>query len=242
MPGIYKGPIRVLIPALNEEKSLPLVLDAIFNIKTDKQLDLEVIVADNGSADATSEVAASHGAKVVVELQKGYGAACLKAMQRLEISSGIVVFLDADFSDDPGDLIRLIEPIASDEKDFVLGSRTLGRSEKGALTPQQVFGNRLSTMLIGLFWRHRYSDLGPFRAISYPALLKLNMQDRNFGWTIEMQIRAIKAGLRISEIPVAYRKRIGKSKISGTVKGTFMAGTIIMKTIFRELISRKKYN
>ncbi len=217
--------IGVIIPALNEELSIGHVLDAI-----PAWVD-EVVVADNGSTDKTPGVAEAHGAKVVHELRRGYGSACLKGIAALE-KPGVVVFLDGDFSDHPEEMGQLVDPIVVGETDLVIGSRVLGQREAGALTPQARFGNWLATGLIRLFWGTRYTDLGPFRGIRYSALRRLRMADPDFGWTVEMQIKAAILGIRSREVPVSYRKRIGKSKISGTVRGVVLAGTKILGTIF----------
>jgi len=223
----------VIIPALDEEASIGKVLDAI-----PKERVGEVIVVDNGSKDRTAEVARSKGATVVEEPRRGYGQACLAGLEALaqgstEKKPAIVVFLDADFSDDPTEMTSIIEPIDQDRADMVIGSRALGVSEKGSLTIPQVFGNWLATVLLRLLYGQRFSDLGPFRAIRYSSLLELKMEDQNFGWTVEMQIKAAKRGLRCHEVPVSYRRRIGKSKISGTIKGSISAGSIILWTIYR---------
>lgn len=209
--------VTVIIPALNEEQAIGRVLAEV-----PEWVD-RVIVADNGSSDATAAVARSHGADVVVEPRAGYGSACLAGLAALE-ATDIVVFLDGDYSDHPGEMDALVDPIAAGAADLVIGSRVLGEREAGALTPQQRFGNWLATRLIGLIWGVRYTDLGPFRAISAPALAGLAMADRTYGWTVEMQIKAAVQGLRSLEVPVRYRRRIGVSKISGTIKGTILAG------------------
>ncbi|RME90870.1 MAG: glycosyltransferase family 2 protein [Candidatus Hydrogenedentota bacterium] len=234
--------IAFVIPALNEEKSLPFVLQDL--PKPDKNH--IVIVADNGSTDKTAEIAKKYNAIVVSQPTKGYGIACLTALAELQNhhpDTDVVVFLDGDYSDSPKEWKQLVNPILHQNYDFVLGSRVLGMkqgmTEKGALLPQARFGNLLSTFLIRLFWKERYTDLGPFRAIRYASLQKLNMQDKNFGWTVEMQIRAVKANLKILEIPVSYKKRIGVSKVTGTIKGSVMAGIIILKTIFKELFASR---
>lgn len=223
--------VWVVIPARNEEKSLPLVLRDLPAVG-------RVVVVDNGSRDRTSEAALGAGAVVVREEVAGYGSACLAGMVAIEelVRNGhaaprVIVFLDADFSDHPDLLPRLAKPILAGEADFVLGSRTLGEREPGAMPPQAVWGNRLACFLMWLFWGARFTDLGPFRAIAYASLLRLSMEDRNFGWTVEMQIKALAAGLRVMEIPVPYRRRVGKSKISGTITGTIKAGTKILYTI-----------
>ncbi len=221
--------IVVLIPALNEEKSIGRVLDAL-----PRDFQLQIIVADNGSSDRTAAVAREHGARVVYEPRRGYGWACLAAMAEAESwKPDIAVFLDADYSDYPEDLHQVVRPILQDEADLVIGSRILGRREKGALLPQARFGNWLATRLIRMIWGFRYTDLGPFRAIRWSALLALDMQDKTYGWTVEMQIKALKHGLRVQEVPVRYRKRIGKSKVTGTISGTVKAGIVILWTIFR---------
>jgi len=223
--------VSVVIPALNEEASLPLVLGDLPAVG-------DVIVVDNGSTDRTADVAADCGATVVAEPSRGYGAACLRGLEeiRQSIQSGrrvpqIVVFVDADYSDHPQLLPALVQPILNDESDFVLGSRLLGRMEPGAMPPQSRYGNRLACFLMRLFFDGRYTDLGPFRAIGYQALCALGMQDRDFGWTVEMQIKATRAGLRTGEIPVPYRRRVGSSKISGTLSGTVKAGGKILYVI-----------
>lgn len=223
--------VVVVIPALNEESSLPLVLGDLPEVG-------RVIVVDNGSVDGTARVAAETGAIVVEEPNRGYGAACLAGLGHIRQSiqdgnpaPGIVVFLDADYSDHPNLLPQLVEPILNGETDFVLGSRLQGEREPGAMPPQSVFGNRLACFLMRLRFGIRYTDLGPFRAIAYESLCALQMVDRNFGWTVEMQIKAAKAKLHILEIPVPYRRRIGTSKISGTVTGTIKAGSKILYLI-----------
>jgi glycosyltransferase involved in cell wall biosynthesis len=194
---------------------------------------------DNGSTDATAAVSRSLGATVVAEPRRGYGAACLRGMAALAPDTAIVVFLDGDYSDYPEEMERLTAPIRAGAADLVIGSRVLGRREKGALLPVAVFGNWLTTRLVRLGWGFAYTDLGPFRAIRYPCLLALGMRDRDFGWTIEMQVKAVNAGLRIAEAPVSYRKRIGKSKISGTVSGSWKAGKKILYIVAREWMKRR---
>jgi glycosyltransferase involved in cell wall biosynthesis len=221
--------VSVIIPAFNEEPSIALVLNAL-----PKDRLHEIIVVDNGSTDDTAKIAAAHGARVVQESRKGYGAACLKGISELD-DPDIVVFLDGDFSDYPEEIVKLIQPIEAGRKDFVLGSRMILPASRRALLPQARFGNQLAVFLIRLFFGHRFTDLGPFRAIRYQSLQALGMRDTNFGWTVEMQIKAVQHGLRIEEIPVQYRDRVGVSKITGTVSGTFKAGTKIIYTIFRYL-------
>lgn len=227
-PMHHNPKISVIIPALNEEESIGQVLNDIPG-----EIVEEVIVVDNGSTDDTVTEAQSLGASVVMEPLKGYGAACLRGISMLKQDTDIVVFLDADYSDYPQDLHTVVKPIIDDNAEMVIGSRTSGIREKGALLPQAIFGNKLATFLIRLFWGFKYTDLGPFRAIKYRDLLALNMVDKNFGWTVEMQIKALKKGLRIVEVPVRYRKRIGKSKITGTLSGTVRAGIKIIYTIFK---------
>jgi glycosyltransferase involved in cell wall biosynthesis len=228
-----KAGIVVIIPAYNEENGIINVLnDLPYNI-----ID-EVIVVNNNSSDLTSKNALAAGATVLHEKQKGYGYACLKGIAYLkakEQSPDIVVFLDADYSDHPDELPGLVEPILLGKADLVIGSRALGNRDKGSMTPQQIFGNWLATRLMLLFYRVRYTDLGPFRAITWSALMQLQMSDKTYGWTIEMQLKAAKAKLRAVEIPVSYRQRIGFSKISGTIKGTVLAGYKIITSIFKYL-------
>ena len=220
--------ISVIIPALNEEESIGQVLNDIPG-----EIVEEVIVVDNGSSDNTVTVSKGLGVNVILEPLKGYGAACLRGISILKQDTDIVVFLDADYSDYPQDLHTVVKPIIDDDVEMVIGSRMSGAREKGALLPQAIFGNKLATFLIRLFWGFKYTDLGPFRAIKYRDLIALNMIDKNFGWTVEMQIKALKKGLRIAEVPVRYRKRIGKSKITGTFSGTVRAGVKIIYTIFK---------
>ena len=197
-----------------------------------------VVVVDNGSTDATRLRAAEAGAKVVSESRRGYGQACLAGLAA--VHSDVVVFLDGDYSDYPEEMADLVRPIVDGEADLVIGSRTRGQRQKGALLPQQRFGNALATGLIRLLFGVAYSDLGPFRAIRADALRRLRMADRNFGWTVEMQVKAARIGLRIAEVPVRYRKRIGQSKVSGTLSGTFRAGYKIIWTILRHARFREQ--
>lgn len=224
--------VKVVIPARNEALALGKVLSEIPDGIA------EVVVADNGSTDKTADIARAYGAIVVHVPDPGYGRACLAGIHKAG-ECDIIVFLDGDASDYPSDMIKLIAPIKSEEVDFVIGSRVLGVREKGALTPQQRFGNALACFLMKLFWKSRFTDLGPFRAIRKSALDQLNMQAPTFGWTVEMQVRALKQGVPYCEIPVNYRKRIGKSKISGTIKGVILAGYYILGTIFVEAFSRR---
>lgn len=224
--------VSVVVPALNEEDSLPLVLDDLPRDRVH-----EVVVVDNGSTDGTARVAAAHGARVVSEPVRGYGQACLRGIAALD-DPEIVAFVDADYSDHPDELPRLLRPILENRADLVIGSRMTGDRERGALLPQAVFGNRLATFLIRLFWGVRFTDLGPFRAVRADALARIGMRDRDFGWTVEMQIRAAQLGLRCSEVPVSYRRRVGRSKITGTVTGTLRASHKILWTIFRAAVRR----
>ncbi|MDF2158437.1 glycosyltransferase family 2 protein [Algoriphagus sp. CAU 1675] len=222
--------IDVIIPAFNEERSISKVIAEIPDVVR------HIVVANNNSTDRTGEVAEAAGAKVVFEGTKGYGIACLTAMEWIknqEVQPDIVVFLDGDYSDYPEEMLSLIQPIQEGKADMVIGSRALGKRESGSMTLPQVFGNWLATTLMKYIQGANYSDLGPFRAIDWPKLLGLGMVDKNFGWTIEMQIKAHKAGLRYLEVPVNYRKRIGVSKVSGTVKGVIGAGYKIILTIFK---------
>lgn len=216
--------IAVVIPALNEERAITRVIGDIPSWVDD------IVVADNGSTDATPDVARGAGATVVREPERGYGAACLAGIAACP-DANVVVFLDGDYSDHPGELARVVDPVVSGQCEFVVGSRVTGRAEKGALTAQQRFGNWLACKLINGLWRTCYTDLGPFRAIDAAALERMGMQDRTYGWTVEMQIKAALLDLSVREVPVSYRPRIGKSKISGTVKGTVLAGTKILSLI-----------
>ncbi len=226
--------VDLIIPALNEEASISFVLNDLPDwIRT-------IYVVDNGSTDNTAVVAQALGATIVSQPQRGYGAACLAGMEEIEaqIAEGvsppqIVAFLDADYSDHPECLADLVQPITSGDFDFVLGSRLLGEREAGAMPPQSYFGNKLACLLMRVLFGGRYTDLGPFRVIRYTALRHLKMADENFGWTIEMQIKATRSKIRTTEIPVPYRKRIGSSKISGTISGSFKAGVKILYTIAR---------
>lgn len=219
---------RIVIPAHNEEPSIGLVLDEV-----PRDLVEEVIVVDNASSDRTAEVARAHGATVVHEPEPGYGAACLRGIAHAAEDTDVIVILDGDHSDFPEDLGGILAPIAAGAADFVVGSRVLGGAEKGALPWNQRGGNWLACYLIRILYRQRFTDMGPFRAIRRGHLLGFGMRDRTFGWNAEMQAKAIIHGARIVEVPVRYRRRVGRSKISGTVKGTILAGTKIIATIFK---------
>jgi glycosyltransferase involved in cell wall biosynthesis len=232
-PSSNKLKIDVVIPAYNEEKSIPKVLSEI-----PPDLVRNVIVANNASTDNTAAEARNAGAIVVDQPIRGYGNACLKGLSYIdaqEVEPDIVVFIDGDYSDYPEEMVDLIAPIIHENMDLVIGSRAKGDMEKGSMTPQQIFGNWLATNLIRILYKYEFTDLGPFRAIKYSALKKIDMQDKDFGWTVEMQIKAAKYKMNCVEIPVKYRRRIGVSKVSGTVKGTLLAGHKILWTIFKLL-------
>jgi len=225
--------IKVIIPAFNEENGVGQVIQEI-----PSDLVYEVIVVNNASTDETERIAKEAGATVLRETTPGYGRACLKGIDYLKKSdplTDIVVFLDADHADFPEEMRELVKPILEHNVDLVIGSRALGHKEKGSMTPQQIFGNWLATRLLKLFYKVKFTDLGPFRAIKFDSLLELEMQDKTYGWTVEMQLKAAKKKMKCMEIPVSYRKRIGFSKISGTVKGTILAGYKIISTIFKYL-------
>lgn len=225
--------IHVIIPAYNEEHSITHVLREI-----PAGLVTEVIVVDNNSQDRTAELARAAGATVLHQTLQGYGNACLKGLEYLsqketQAKPDIVVFLDGDYSDYPGKMTELVQPILENKADLVIGSRASGNREPGSMTIPQIFGNWLATTLLKRFYKVSFTDLGPFRAIRYESLMALHMQDQTYGWTVEMQLKAAKQKLKCTEIPVPYRKRIGQSKISGTIKGTVLAGYKILYTIFR---------
>jgi len=222
--------IDVVIPALNEQSSLPLVLADLPRPPVRR-----VVVADNGSTDATAKVAAEGGATVVAAARRGYGSACLAGLAYLRENDppDVVVFIDADYSDHPEELPEVVAPILAGTADVVIGSRVLGRRERGALLPQARAGNLVACLLIRLLYGHRYTDLGPFRAARWDALERVGMSDPNFGWTAELQVKALRAGLRVVEVPVSYRKRVGVSKITGTIRGTIAAGYKILWTVLR---------
>ena len=225
--------ILVIIPAYNEEKSIGKVLDDI-----PKDLVSEIVVVNNNSNDSTPENAEAAGATVINETQMGYGYACLKGISYAKGKTerpDIIVFLDGDYSDYPEEMRGLVKPIIEDDIDIVIGSRSLGESSEGALFPQQIFGNWLAVNLIRLLYGIKFTDLGPFRAIKFDRLLDLNMTDKTYGWTVEMQVKAAKKNLKCTEVPVSYRKRIGVSKIAGTLTGSIKAGYKILWTIFKYL-------
>lgn len=222
--------IDVVMPALNEE-------DAIGKVLADIPWDLvrRVVVADNGSTDNTRAVAEAGGAIVVPAPKRGYGSACLAALAHVRKDPpDVIVFLDADYSDHPEELPEVAGPVINGTHDLVIGSRTAGNNEPGALLPQAIFGNWLACTLIQGIYGLKFTDLGPFRAMRWDALEELGMEDEDFGWTVEMQIKAAKASMRCTEVPVSYRKRVGVSKVTGTVRGSFLAGYKILYLIFRE--------
>jgi glycosyltransferase involved in cell wall biosynthesis len=227
--------IKVIIPAYNEEKAIANVISEIPSLVS------EIIVVNNNSTDKTEEVAKNAGATVLFEERKGYGYACLKGLKHIEnqeIKPQIIVFLDGDYSDYPDELTKLINPIINQDIDFVIGSRNSNLREKGAMTPQQVFGNWLATFLMKLFFNAKFTDLGPFRAIKYDKLLQLKMQDKTYGWTVEMQLKVLQQKMTYVEIPVRYKNRIGVSKVSGTLKGTIMAGIKIIGWILKYTLKK----
>ena len=222
--------VNVIIPALNESAAISKVIGDIPDFVQ------EIIVVDNGSTDTTAEMAKNAGATVLHESKKGYGHACLKGLdylKNLNKKTDIVVFLDGDYSDYPEQMSDVIAPITDNNMDFVLGSRKKNLSEKGAMQPQQRFGNWLATRLMTLFFNSKFTDLGPFRAIKYEVLNSLDMRDQTYGWTVEMQLKILKQKFTYCEIPVKYRNRIGVSKVSGTLKGTIFAGVKILSWIFK---------
>ena len=225
-----KPSIKVIIPAFNEAEAIGNVIRDIPNIVD------EIIVIDNGSSDTTSNQAKQAGATVLYEPKKGYGHACLTGVDYIDQSADstdIVVFLDGDYSDYPEDLKDIVQPIVGNGIDFVVGSRNQGLSEKGAMQPQQIFGNWLATTLMKLLFQSKFTDLGPFRAIKYNVLKQLEMKDKTYGWTVEMQLKILKRKFTYVEVPVRYRNRIGVSKVSGTLKGTIFAGIKILSWIFK---------
>ena len=222
--------IKVIIPAFNEQDSIAKVIQDIPSLVE------EVIVVSNNSTDLTEVNAKQAGATVLTENRKGYGYACLKGMDYISKQKSkpdIIVFLDGDYSDYPEELTKIIAPIIEDNIDLVIGSRVKELREDGAMTPQQIFGNWLATKLMSIFFNAKFTDLGPFRAIKYEKLLALNMVDKTYGWTVEMQLKALKQKLSYTEVPVNYRNRIGVSKVSGTIKGSIFAGVKILSWIFK---------
>jgi glycosyltransferase involved in cell wall biosynthesis len=233
---MIKAIIDVVIPAYNEEKSVGRVISDI-----PKDIVRHIVVGNNGSTDNTAAVAKSEGSIVVNEEIKGYGNACLAALSWIAdqaIHPDIIVFMDGDYSDHPEQLIALVQPILENDYQLVIGSRALGKRDKNSMTVPQVFGNWLATNLIRIIYGLKFTDLGPFRAIKYDDLMQLNMKDRDFGWTVEMQVKAARLKYKCTEIPVDYRARIGTSKVSGTIKGTIMAGYKILWTIFKLAIKK----
>ncbi|MCV6628637.1 MAG: glycosyltransferase family 2 protein [Flavobacteriaceae bacterium] len=225
----------LIIPAYNEAGSIAKVIAEVPSEVN------QIIVANNNSTDGTDRVAVKAGATVVHEKRMGYGYACLAAMKYLEEASkkpDIVVFMDGDYSDYPEDLTKIVAPIKEEGMDFVLGARVKAYRETGSMTPQQHFGNWLATSLMKLFFGARFTDLGPFRAIRYKTLLDLDMQDKTYGWTVEMQLKILRKRLKYKEVPVRYKKRIGVSKVSGTVKGTIFAGVKILNWIFKYTLKK----
>jgi glycosyltransferase involved in cell wall biosynthesis len=222
--------IRVIIPAYNEQDAIGKVVEAIPNSVQ------EVIVINNNSTDMTGAVAEAAGATVLTELRSGYGYACLKGLEYVAAKNeptDIIVFLDGDYSDYPEELDAVVKPILLDDVDFVIGARVKALRAKGSMTPQQVFGNWLATFLMKIMYKSKFTDLGPFRAIKYDKLLQLQMEDKTYGWTVEMQLKVLKQKMSYTEVPVRYRNRIGISKVSGTVKGTILAGIKIIVWIFK---------
>ena len=225
--------IYVIIPAYNEQDAIAKVINDI-----SKTLVTEIIVGNNNSKDQTALVAKNAGATVVDAPQAGYGNACLAGINYLRNKAqkqDIIVFIDGDYSDYPEEIPDLIAPIINSKADLVIGSRALGNKEKGSMTLPQEFGNWLATRLIAFFYKKKFTDLGPFRALDWENLMLINMQDKTYGWTVEMQIKAAKLNLRCTEVPVKYRKRIGVSKVSGTLKGVILAGYKIIWMIFKNL-------
>jgi glycosyltransferase involved in cell wall biosynthesis len=242
--------VDLVIPARDEEASLPLVLADLARLRAPAEPGgappapwlRRVVVADNGSRDGTARVAREGGAVVVEAPRAGYGSACLAGLAWLRAHDPpeVVAFLDADYSDHPEELPRVVAPLLAGKADLVIGSRVLGAREPGALLPQARAGNLVACLLIRLLYGHRFTDLGPFRAARWEALERLRMADPDFGWTAEMQVKALRHGLRVAEAPVSYRRRVGVSKITGTVRGTVLAGTKILWTVLRHAVRRAR--
>lgn len=230
MSGNSTVNIKVIIPAYNEADSIAKVISEIPKTVS------EIIVVNNNSTDKTPEVAKKAGATVLTELRKGYGYACLCGMDYIAKQSkkpDVIVYIDGDYSDYPEELTKLVKPIIEEDIDFVIGARNKELREQDSMTPQQIFGNWLATFLMKLFFGAKFTDLGPFRAIKYDKLLELQMEDKTYGWTVEMQLKALKKKLTYTEVPVRYKKRIGISKVSGTLKGSIFAGIKILSWIFK---------
>ena len=227
-PAPQQPRVAAVIPALDEAPSIERVVEGLRR----RGLLAEVIVVDNGSTDGTGEIADRAGARVVREERRGYGYACKAGVLAAE-EADIVVLLDGDAADDPGDLPKVLGPLLAGEADLVVGSRALGSRERGSMTPQQVFGNRLAALLMRRIYGVRVTDLGPFRAIRREDLLALEMREMTYGWSVEMMVKAARAGYRYAEVPVTYHRRIGVSKVGGTIKGSLLAGYYILSTVFR---------
>lgn len=229
--------ICVIIPAFNEENAVGKVIyDIPKRFSAGNCEVIEIVVVNNNSNDQTAQVAASCGATVLDERKQGYGASCLKGIEYFKNKTykpDIIVFIDADYSDYPEEMEELVKPILENNADMVIGSRALGKRQKGSMTIPQIFGNWLATNMIYIFYKVKFTDLGPFRAIKWDALLQLNMVDKTYGWTVEMQVKSAKHKMKSVEVPVNYRTRVGFSKISGTLKGTILAGYKIITTIFK---------
>ena len=226
----FSASVFVIIPAFNEEQAIRFVIQEM------PAFVKEIVVVDNGSSDNTVSEATSAGATVISQPEPGYGNACLKGIEFLKTKTDpidVVVFIDGDHSDYPAETKHLVDKVIHENYDLVIGSRELGKREPRSMTAAQIFGNRLATFLLRQLYDVKFTDLGPFRAVKWEALLKMDMQDKTYGWTVEMQVKAAKLRMKTTEVPVGYRKRIGFSKISGTVKGTLMAGYKIITTIFK---------